>query len=126
MFSIRRGRVSDWDIEAYDRLCHKQDRAFSVPGETFLNIIFFLNYNFSELYDFLEKGGLQFVSLNAPRHISVLTIDDPVNFGNLDLNLRNDLKKLSIQDQMTVADLVDGTVGTHEFYAKKIQKTIKN
>jgi len=108
--SIRRGRVSDWDIEAYDRLCHKQDRAFSVP----------------ELFDFLEKAGLQFVSLNAPRHISVLTIDDPVNFGNLDLNLRNDLKKLSIQDQMTVADLVDGTVGTHEFYAKKIQKTIKN
>ena len=32
-FRVQSGRVRDWDIEAYDRLCHKQDRAYTVPGQ---------------------------------------------------------------------------------------------
>ena len=73
----------------------------------------------SELFDFIESAGLEFVALTAPKMISILTIDDPVNFGLLDESLKNSLKMLSQQEQMTVADLVDGTVPIHEFYAKK-------
>ena len=51
--------------------------------------------------------------------ISILTIDDPVNFGQLDESLKNSLRMMSQQEQMTVADLVDGTVNRHEFYARK-------
>ena len=30
---IKYGRVGVWDNEAYDRYCHKQDRAFSYQGQ---------------------------------------------------------------------------------------------
>jgi len=101
--AVQYGRAKDWDIEAYDRLCHKQDRAYTVP----------------ELFDFIEGAGLEFVALTAPKTISILTIDDPINFGRLDESLKNSLRNLSKQEQMTVADLVDGTVHKHEFYARK-------
>ena len=73
----------------------------------------------SELFDFIESAGLEFVALTAPKMISILTIDDPVNFGQLDESLKNSLRMMSQQEQMTVADLVDGTVNGHEFYARK-------
>ena len=71
------------------------------------------------MFDFIESSGLEFVALTAPKMISILTIDDPVNFGQLDESLKNSLRMLSQQEQMTVADLVDGTVNRHEFYARK-------
>jgi len=100
---VQMGRVRDWDVEAYDRLCHKQDRAYTVP----------------ELFNFLETAGLEFVALTAPNLISILTVEDPVNFGKLDEELRQSLRLLSQEEQMTVADLVDGSVHIHEFYARK-------
>ena len=78
-----------------------------------------LSIMISELFEFLDGAGLEFVALTAPKIISILTIDDPVNFGHLDESLKNSLKMLSQQEQMTVADLVDGTVHIHEFYARK-------
>ena len=77
------------------------------------------NAHISELFNFIEKAGLEFVALTAPKAISILTIDDPVNFGTLDEELKNTLKMLSQEEQMTVADIVDGTVHMHEFYARK-------
>ena len=123
VFRILIGRSRDWDIEAYDRLCHKQDRAYTVPG---LTSMLYLSYGIEhilELFEFIEKAGLEFVALTSPEAISVLTIDDPVNFGTLDEELKSLLKMLSPEDQMTVADIVDGTVPIHEFYARKQIKT---
>ena len=31
--SLYNGRYDDWDVEAYDRLCHKQDRAYTALGQ---------------------------------------------------------------------------------------------
>ena len=119
------GRVHDWDIEAYDRLCHKQDRAYTLPGWIIGKMALFIMNISLELFDFIETAGLEFVTLTNPKINSILTIDDPVNFGKLDVNLKNNLKKLSLKEQMTVADLVDGTVHIHEFYARKTQEKIK-
>ena len=82
----------------------------------------FYHQHLLELFDFIETAGLEFVALTAPKSISILTIDDPVNFGMLDVELKNTLKKLTPMEQMTVADIVDGTVPIHEFYAKKTIK----
>ena len=71
------------------------------------------------MFNFLETAGLEFVALTAPKLISILTVDDPVNFGKLDEELRHSLRLLSQEEQMTVADLVDGSVHIHEFYARK-------
>jgi len=94
-----------WDTEAYDRLCHKQDRAFSA----------------AELFLFIKNAGLNFVSISGPEEKFVLSLDYQKNFGLIDEKLRRHLNRLRKEDQIAIAELVDGGVDNHNIYASKIK-----
>jgi len=100
---IFKERSDDWDVEAYDRLCHSQDRAYTA----------------TELFEFIEESGLHLVSLPGPAEKFVLSTDYQPNFGALDEKTKRHLKRLSFEEQVAIAELVDGSIDNHYFYASK-------
>lgn len=98
------GSQDEVDGEAYDRFCHKQDRAFSIP----------------ELYDFLESAGLTFVSLTRPREQRKFDIESL----NLDEIQKKAILLLNKRDQHAIAELMHGSVNGHSFFYSKQTDTI--
>ena len=48
-----------------------------------------------------------------------MSVDYHPNFGGLDQKTRRQLRRLSMEEQVAVAELVDGSVDNHYFYASK-------
>lgn len=94
--------IAAGDIAIYDLLLHTQDRAYSIP----------------ELYAFLDRANLQIVRLFS---------DDPV-YGNLlyspdpyikNMELRKQVHSLPMREQQAIAELLNGKIMKHTFYAAK-------
>jgi len=105
-FALTGRRTEEWDIEIYDRLCHKQDKPFSTP----------------DLYIWLYNAGLHFVSNNHLLDKHRLSIENLEILG-LDRKLVNKLKYLSTEEQHTIAELVDGGIINHNIYVSKKPKS---
>ena len=112
------GSQDEVDGEAYDRFCHKQDRAFSIPGDK--NPYSPPNTAVSELYDFLESAGLTFVSLTRPREQRKFDIESL----NLDEVQKKAILLLNKRDQHAIAELMHGSVNGHSFFYSKQTDTI--
>lgn len=92
-----------WDNEAYDKFCHKQDRAYSAK----------------ELFEFIREAGLNFVSVNGPRERFALSTENHEYFGGVDEKMKRHINRLSDEEKMTIAEIVDGGVDNHNVYASK-------
>ena len=77
--------------------------------------------NVLELFEFINQAGLNFVSINGPVDKFILSLDYLENFEKLDEELKNNLKSLSDEEQISVAEMVDGGVDNYQFFASKIE-----
>eukprot|EP00090_Calanus_glacialis_P032215 TRINITY_DN5342_c0_g1_i1.p1 TRINITY_DN5342_c0_g1~~TRINITY_DN5342_c0_g1_i1.p1 ORF type:complete len:542 (-),score=129.47 TRINITY_DN5342_c0_g1_i1:28-1653(-) len=98
------GSQDELDIEAYDRFCNKQDRAFSVQ----------------EIYDFVESAGLKFVGFNFHKERLKYEIENT----EMEDGLKEEMFNLQKKDQQAIAELVDGSINGHNFFVSK-QKDCK-
>ena len=96
--------VSHGDVGMYDMFLHKQDRAYTVP----------------EIYEFVEKAGLNFVEFNSA-HSRVM-----LNIGNYIKNpeLLKRLKKMDKIKQQAICEIMSGAIIKHSFYASKKKKPV--
>ena len=113
------GSQDEVDGEAYDRFCHKQDRAFSIPGIAFYSCISFPNTSISEMFNFLESAGLNFVSFNRPRELQKFEIDSL----NLDAVQNKNIALMTKMDQHAIAEIIHGSINGHSFYFSKQQNS---
>jgi len=90
------------DIGIYDLFLHSHDRAYSVP----------------EVYRFLASSGLQpthFFFENQPQGNDVYNPEVYFKDGGLS----NEISHLSLQEKQAAAELMNGTMAKHSFYAAK-------
>lgn len=90
------------DIGIYDLLLHSQDRAYSVP----------------ELYDFVEKAGLKIAALFSDDRRIAGNLYNPLSYL-VDKELASQAQKLSLKEQQTLAELLNGHIIKHTIYAAK-------
>ena len=94
--------INHGDVGMYDMFLHKQDRAYTVP----------------QLYEFVEKAGLNFVEFNSSHSRVMLKLDTYIKNPEL---LKN-LKKLDKAKQQAICEIMCGSIIKHSFYASKKQK----
>lgn len=87
------------DVGMYDMFLHKQDRAYNIP----------------QLYEFVEKAGLNFVEHHSAHSRVMLKLDTYIT--NPELLAR--LKKLPKARQQEMAEIMCGSIIKHQFYASK-------
>ena len=75
------------------------------------------------MFEFIKAADLKFVTVNGPRERFVLTIDNKETFGHLDEKIIRHLNRLSKEEQIAVAEIVDGGVDNHNIYASKNDNT---
>lgn len=94
--------IAAGDIAIYDLLLHTQDRAYSIP----------------ELYAFLDRANLQIVRLFSDEHVygDMLYHPDPY-IKNMEL--RKQVQSLPLREQQAIAELLNGKIMKHTFYAAK-------
>ena len=102
------------DHEVYDRFCHSQDRAYTVPGRGLLKFYMSINI-FSEVEDWLKQAGLHFVDFNFRRDKHILSIQNL----DLDIVVRNAVNQLSFMEKYAFAELFHGSFDNHNFYISK-------
>ena len=90
------------DIGVFDLLLHSQDRAYSVP----------------ELYDWVEGRGLNMVAMFSDDRRIADNLYNPLSYI-VDPNLIEQAKKLSLREQQALAELLNGHICKHTFYAAK-------
>ena len=73
------------------------------------------------MFEFIKNAGLHFISSNGPAEKFVLSLEHNQYFGELDEKTRRHLKRLSEEEKIAVAELVDGSVDNHYFYASRIE-----
>jgi hypothetical protein len=92
------------DVGMYDMFLHKQDRAYTVP----------------QLYEFVEKAGLNFVDYNSPH--SRIMLKPETYFQDPEF-----LKKIKAMDkwkQQAVCEIMCGSIVKHSFYVSKRKNPI--
>ncbi len=96
--------VNHGDVGMYDMFLHKQDRAYTIP----------------EIYEFVEKAGLNFVEFNSAHSRVIL------NIGNYIKNpeLLKRLKKMDKVKQQAICEIMSGAIIKHSFYVSKKKKPI--
>lgn len=92
------------DIGMYDMFLHKQDRAYTVP----------------QLYEFVEKAGLNFVDYNSPHSRIMLKPD--TYFKNPEFLER--VKTLEPRIQQAICEIMCGSIIKHSFYVSKKKNTV--
>ncbi|MEM6338536.1 MAG: class I SAM-dependent methyltransferase [Pseudomonadota bacterium] len=92
------------DVGMYDMFLHKQDRAYTVP----------------EIYEFVEKAGMNFIEFNSAHSRYVLNIENYIQ----DSDLLKRLKKLDKAEQHAICELMAGSIIKHSFYISKKKKTV--
>jgi SAM-dependent methyltransferase len=90
------------DIGIFDLLLHSQDRAYSVP----------------ELYDYVESAGLNILAMFSDDHKISNNLYNPLSYL-ADPALIEQVQKLSLREQQTLAELLNGKICKHTFYAAK-------
>ena len=95
--------ISHGDSGMYDMFLHKQDRAYTVP----------------EIYEFVEKSGMNFIEFNSAHSRYVLKLENYIK----DAALLKDLKKLDKSEQHAICELICGSIIKHSFYISKKKKT---
>ena len=90
------------DIGIFDLLLHSQDRAYSVP----------------ELYDYVEGAGLNILAMFSDDHKISNNLYNPLSYLS-DPALVEQVKKLNVREQQTLAELLNGKIYKHTFYAAK-------
>ena len=73
------------------------------------------------MFEFIKNAGLYFISSHGPAEKFVLSLEHNQYSGELDEKTRRHLKRLSEEEKMAVAELVDGSVDNHYFYASRIE-----
>lgn len=96
--------VNHGDVGMYDMFLHKQDRAYTVP----------------EIYEFVEKAGLNFVEFNSAHSRVMLNINSYIK--NPELLKR--LKKMDKVKQQAICEIMSGAIIKHSFYASKKKKPV--
>jgi len=96
--------VNHGDVGMYDMFLHKQDRAYTIP----------------EIYEFVEKAGLNFVEFSSAHSRVIL------NIGNYIKNpeLLKHLKKMDKVKQQAICEIMSGAIIKHSFYVSKKKKPI--
>ena len=92
------------DVGMYDMFLHKQDRAYTVP----------------QLYEFVEKAGLNFVDYNSPH--SRIMLKPETYFQDPEF-----LKKIKAMDkwkQQAICEIMCGSIVKHSFYVSKRKNLI--
>jgi len=88
------------DIELYDRFLHSQDRAYTIP----------------QLHDFVESAGLKVSHLFDQREMTGDSLYKPA-FYIRDHKLLARIQALDIKEQQAIAELLNGRITQHSFYA---------
>ena len=95
------------DIGVYDVVLHAQDRAYTVP----------------QVYDWVERHGLQFVDFMGDGIlVSKLMYDPLVYLGNTSLAER--IRHFPLRRRQAIAELVSGILRKHTFYVSRMRDTI--
>jgi SAM-dependent methyltransferase len=84
------------DVGLYDMFLHKQDRAYSIP----------------EMYEFVEKAGLNFVEFTSIISRINLRLENHVK----DFTLLSKLRQKDLKTQQAMAEIIIGNIIKHEFY----------
>ena len=73
----------------------------------------------SEIYDFVESVGLNFVSFDYPKEMLKYDVENIA----MDDELKVEIKKLKKRDQQAIAELIHGTIIGHNFYISKLNNS---
>ena len=92
------------DVGVYDMFLHKQDRAYSVP----------------ELYEFVEKAGLNFVDYLDPLEKILLR---PENYIK-DFSLLQKVKKMDKVTREAISEILTGNIIKHSFYVSNQKDSV--
>jgi SAM-dependent methyltransferase len=92
------------DVGMYDMFLHKQDRAYTVP----------------QVYDFVEKAGLNFVDFHDAKSRLMLGMGRYVK----DPELLKHLQKMDKRKQQAICEILCGSIIKHTFYASKKKKPV--
>lgn len=90
------------DIELYDLFLHSQDRAYTIP----------------ELYEYIENEGLNILHLFAYGQDEGNGLYDPASYIH-DEHILDNIRKLSKVRQQAIAELMNGGILMHTFYAAR-------
>lgn len=92
------------DVGMYDMFLHKQDRAYTVP----------------QIYDFVEKAGLNFVEFHDAKSRLMLDVTRYVK----EPELLKRLQKMDKMKQQAICEVLCGSIIKHSFYASKKKKPV--
>ena len=87
------------DVGLYDMFLHKQDRCYSLP----------------ELYEWVEKAGLNFIEFSDVNAKLKLR---PENYVK-DFSLLQKIKKMDPKKQAAMCEIICGSIIKHQFYVSK-------
>lgn len=108
IFKLTEKRFTDLklygDVGVYDLLLHAQDRAYSIP----------------ELYEFIEKEGLQLLQLFGRHELLGNALYQPETYIKNEMLLA-EVKMLDIKRQQAIAELLHGRITKHVCYLSKHQ-----
>ena len=90
------------DIELFDLFLHSRDRAYTIP----------------ELYDFVEKAGLKISKLLSSGDSAGNSLYKP-RYYLQDEDMLESIEQLPEREQQAIAEIMNGLIGKHEFYATK-------
>ena len=62
------------------------------------------------MFEFIKNAGLYFISSNGPGEKFLLSLEHRQYFGELDEKTRRHLKRLSEEEKIAVAELIDGSI----------------
>ncbi|MSO71037.1 MAG: class I SAM-dependent methyltransferase [Alphaproteobacteria bacterium] len=97
-------RLENDKANLFDTFLHEQDSAYSVP----------------EIYAFLASGGLKLVAFtNFQRKTPVYRLQYDPAYHVEDAQLLQTIRRRPLIEQQAVAEILDGTIGLHTFYASR-------
>jgi SAM-dependent methyltransferase len=92
------------DIGLYDMFLHKQDRAYSIP----------------QLYEFVEKAGMNIATFVDPYYRACLNIDSYLPENETKAKIR----QMDLKAQQTICELMCGNIIKHSVHITKQKDTI--
>lgn len=96
--------INHGDIGLYDMFLHKQDRAYSIP----------------QLYDYVEKAGMNITTFIDPYSRACLNIDS--YFSESETKAK--IKALDVRTQQAISEIMCGNIIKHSVHISKKKDTI--
>ena len=91
------------DIELYDLLLHKQDRAYTIP----------------QLYELIENADMNVVEFTEPHVRAILNIESYFK----DSDTKERIKEMPLKEQQAICELMSGNVVKHSLWISKQKNT---